>query len=241
MISIVIADDEPAAVSLLERICLDESLDVDLVGTSHTIDGAIRLVEQHRPDLLLLDVEFPEGTGFEVLEGLSFNGFHVVFITAHENYAIKAIKHHAFDYLLKPINADEVTMTIRKVIEQRSSQEEAPSFKALLDMIQSDRQDRFPIPITDGYRYIDLGDLIYIKADGSYAHLYFADGSSDMVSKKLAWFEERLSSSGFLRVHRSYLINKQHIAELHRAEGGYINTSNGERIPTSKGYLDKMA
>ncbi|MEQ9187082.1 MAG: LytTR family DNA-binding domain-containing protein [Cryomorphaceae bacterium] len=235
MINIAIIDDEPAALSILTRTCNESNLPLNVVGTASSIQSAVDLIRTEKPQLVLLDIEFPEGTGFEVLEGCEGLSFEVIFITAHENYAIKAIKHHALDYILKPINGDEVTKAIVGAIGHIEANE-ASRWTELLKFLKGKKKEKFPLPIKDGYRYIELDDLVYLKADGSYAHLHFTDGSNTLVSKKLAWFEERLGDQGFKRVHRSFLVNEDHIVELHRNDGGYVVVSTGDRVSVSKNY-----
>jgi len=235
MIKVAIIDDEAAALSILNRICSDSNLEVQIVGMSDNIADGVDLIRSKKPDLVLLDIEFPEGTGFEVLEGCEGLDFQVIFITAHESYAIQALKHHALDYILKPINESEVVSAIEAAIKEIEA-EQASKWTELLTFLKGAKKGKFQLPIKDGYRYIDLDHLIYLQADGSYAHLYFTDGTKTTASKKLSWFEERLAEFGFERVHRSYLVNKDHIVELHRNDGGYVITSNGERVTVSKSW-----
>ncbi len=239
MIKVAIIDDEVPAIALIQHACSQVSVPVSVSGTSTTIAGGKKLLREEQPDLVLLDVEFPEGTGFDVLEGNTHS--EVIFITGHEDYAIKAIRHRAFDYLLKPIDIASVKNAIEEAVQRINEQRpREPEHEVLQHSHVSMSGTRFALPIKDGYRYILLDDLVYIKADGSYAQLHMRDGERIIISKKLAWFEQRLPGHSFVRAHRSFLVNQSHILEFHRNDGGYILTTTNERIQVSRSVIRQI-
>lgn len=240
MIKLVIIDDEPAAIELMTAICLAAQLPVTIAGTASSIDEGVGMILKSEPDLVFLDIEFPEGTGFDLLERVNGMDFQLVFTTAYEHYAIKAIKHHALDYILKPIQPTEIIKAVQAAVE-RIEREQRPGWNQLVQeikgqLLKEGKSERLALPIRDGYRYINVEDLVYLKADGSYTHVYLPDGNSLLISKKLSWFEKRLEGKGFLRVQRSYLVHQDHIVELHRNDGGYLVTSTNTTIPISRSF-----
>lgn len=236
MMKVVIIDDELAARDILRNVCAQRSKTIKVCGDSDHIQGGIELIKKQKPDLVLLDIEFPEGTGFEVLEALKDMKFQVIFITAHDDYALKAIKYHALDYILKPIDSEEVLKALDAAADKIKGSS-GSRWNYLLDYLRGSNHDKFPLPIKDGYRYIRLNDLVHLRADGSYTDLFLTNKERITISKKLAWFEQRLSELGFLRVHRSHMVNEYHISELHRDDGGYLITSLGTRVDVSRSFF----
>ncbi|MEQ8908034.1 MAG: LytTR family DNA-binding domain-containing protein [Vicingaceae bacterium] len=237
---VVLIDDEQAARKILRHYCLEWDPDLNMVGEAGRISEAISLIQKTEPDLVLLDIEFPEGTGFEVLEALPDFDFQVIFITAHDDYALQAFKHHALNYILKPINYRELVNSLDKAKKQIEIKSDS-QWKSALDQLLNNNNRKIQLPIKDGYRYIDLNKLVYLKADGSYTHLVLEDNETLMISKNLKWLEKQLATSNFIRVHRGYLINKDHIYEVHRNNGGYIIMHNKERVPVSRSFqIDRI-
>ena len=235
MINLVIIDDEPAAIEVLSNICTNSGIAVTILGSASTIDEGVLLIHKHKPQLVFLDIEFPEGTGFDLLEQVADFPFQLVFTTAHEHYALRAIKHHALDYILKPIHEIEVKKALEQAILQTKS-EVFPRWNRLIELLQRGQNNKLMLPIKDGYRYVSIDHMVYLKANGSYTHVFLQDGNSLLISKKLSWFERQLNNRSFLRVQRSYLVHRDHILELHRNDGGYLITSTNASIPISKSF-----
>jgi len=240
MINLVIIDDEPAAIEMMTAICSNAHLPINVAGTASTLDKGGELVRKLKPQLVFLDIEFPEGTGFDLLEQLQGMDFQLIFTTAYEHYALQAIKHHALDYILKPIQPCEIIHAIEGAMD-RMNKEQQPRWNYLVQQLREElnkeeKREKLALPIKDGYRYIKLEDLVYLKADGSYTRVYLYDGNSLFISKKLSWFEKQLEGKGFLRVQRSYLVHQDHIVELHRNDGGYLVTTTNQSIPISKSF-----
>lgn len=237
MTTIAIIDDEPATAIIIRDICAKANLPVTIVGEASRISDGIKLIESTEPDLLLLDIEFPEGTGFDLLEQCSKRSFELIFVTAYHEYAIEAFKHHAFDYVLKPIDAAQAERSIRSAIEKIDSPELSKSgINELLQYMQNDGLSRLCVPIKDGYRFIEEKELVFIKADGGYAKLFLDNGEELLISKKIGWFEERLSNDSFARIHKSHLVNRNHIKEMRRSDGGYVVTSLGSQLTISRNF-----
>lgn len=235
MIDIVIVDDEQPSLEMATHLCNTSGLPLTVSGSASTISEGVRLIQQLSPQLVLLDIEFPEGTGFDLLDELSGMDFTLIFMTAHEHYAIQAIKRHALDYLLKPLEKKEFNQSMERALD-RVELALPQQWTKLMKMLKEEKDEKFVLPISDGYRYVRLNDIVFIKADGSYAHVQLVNGESMLISKKLSWFEKRLDTKGFIRVQRSYLVHQDHITELHRNDGRYLVTSTNHSIPVSKSF-----
>lgn len=233
MIKALIVDDEPSACQVIESLVLAYSNEITICGFCHNIDDAVAGISCHRPDILFLDVELADGSGFEVLENFSDLGARVVFITAYEHYAIKAIKHNAFDYILKPIVPEEFKAVLQKVTENLKKPSVLTDTAVLLERLKGINR-KIGVPTRNGIHYYPVDDIVVLQGDGSYTNMHMEDGTKVLVTKMLKDFEQLLLQKGFLRVHKSFLVNIHHIVELRRNDSGYLLMSNGETVPISQ-------
>lgn len=231
MIKAIIVDDEPSAAEMIALLLRAEAPAIEVCSTCLNMDDAIRDIAAYEPDILFLDVELADGTGFDILEKFPGLKARVVFITAHEHYSLKAIKHHAFDYVLKPVDPQEFRKTIKETLDALPSVSKQENH--ILDYFKKLEAKKIAIPGRSGYKYYDIDTIVLLEAEGSYTKLYFTDGQSTLISKGLREFETPLRDKGFLRVHKSYFINATHIAELRKEDGGYLVMSNGKTVPLS--------
>lgn len=233
MIKAIIVDDEPAAGAVIYNLVHSFSTEVNICCTCRTIDSAVQEIQRHHPDILFLDIELAEGSGFEILERLPGLQFRTVFITAYEQYALKAIKHHAFDYLLKPLVPAEFRTMLDKVLNDIKKPEPAIDHSVLLRFLKEHTPQRIAIPIRSGFQYYDLQDIVLLEGQGSYTNMYLTDNRQVLVTRILKDFESTLTDSGFLRVHKSFLINMRYVAALHKEDSGYLVMNNGKTVPIS--------
>jgi two-component system LytT family response regulator len=234
VIKVLLVDDEIAALEMIKTLMLPFRDELEIVASCQSVGDAITNMERCEADLLLLDIELGEGLSFEILEHFPDMAAHVIFITAYDHYALKAIKYHAFDYLLKPIIAAELHMALTKAISDiRNRRRAQPSTQALLDYLKGSIRQKIAVPGRNGLNYFNLDDIVSVEADGSYVTMYLSNTAKVLVSKSLKDFETSLTGKGFLRVHKSYLVNIQHIASLNRDAGGYLVMTNAQRIPIS--------
>jgi len=208
MIKAIIVDDEPSALEMISSLLKAESSEIEVCNTCANIDDAIREIAANKPDILFLDVELADGTGFDILDKFPDLKAHVVFITAYEHYSLKAIKHHAFDYILKPIAPEEFRKTLNEAISTIKSLPVQDNY--LLDYLRKLETKKIALPARNGYKYYDIDRIILLEAEGSYTRIYFTDGQNVLISKGLRDFEVPLQGKGFLRVHKSYHINITH-------------------------------
>jgi len=236
----VIIDDEPNAVEFISSVIGDHCPELEVAGKAYNVTGGIQKIEELKPDLVFLDVEMPNGTGFDLLSHFPEKEFDVVFITAFNHYAIKAIKFSAVDYILKPLNIEEFIEAVKKVLQKRSASTSSgnDSFKVLMENLKSPIPSRMAIPTADGMEYLNPKEIIRIEADRSYSWFYLTGKRKILVSKNLKEFQDLLSDRYFFRSHNSHLINLKYVHKFVRKEGGFIEMQDGEQIPISRNKKD---
>lgn len=243
----VVIDDEADAVDFITSIISEYCPDLEVEGKAHNVTSGIELIRSVKPDLVFLDVEMPNGTGFDLLTYFPEKDFDVMFITAFNHYAIKAIKFSAVDYILKPINITEFIEAVNKVIQKRKSNPFSgnENFEALLENIRTSHPTRLVIPTSDGKEYLNPNEIIRIEADRSYSWFFINGKRKILVSKHLKEFQELLNDRNFFRPHNSHLINLDYVKKYVRIDGGYIEMTDGSQVPVSRNrkdlFLEHMA
>ena len=236
----LIVDDEQDAVNFINSIIGEYCPSLEVVAKANNIVQGISAINEKKPDLVFLDVEMPNGNGFDLLAQFPEKDFDVVFITAFNHYAIKAIKFSAVDYILKPINIHEFIEAVNRVVKKRS---ERPSqgnenLKILMENLRTSPPSRMAIPTADGMEYLNPREIIRIEADRSYSWFFLTGGRKILVSKHLKEFQELLSDRHFFRSHNSHLINLKYVKKYIRKEGGYIEMTDNTMIPVSRNRKD---
>ncbi|MCB9194213.1 MAG: response regulator transcription factor [Flavobacteriales bacterium] len=243
-ITAIILDDEPGFRAGLRTMVGRRFPDVRIIGEAGTVPEGTDLVLTLRPDLLFLDVEMGTLTGFDLLRRIEPFRPQVIFTTAHEDHAIRAIKFHALDYLLKPIDEEELMQAVvqaMKALRERASDDR---IAGLLGSVVSDRQ--VALPVSDGIEIMHLDDILYCKSDDNYTEVHFREGLGKplVICRPLKELDELLDGRGFIRIHQSYLVNIKHIKRYHRGLGGELTLTNGRRLPVSKrkkeGLMDAL-
>jgi two-component system LytT family response regulator len=236
----VIVDDEPNAVEFINSVTKEYCPALEVVGKAYNMTEGISTITGNNPDLVFLDVEMPDGTGFDLLTNFPEKAFDVIFITAFNHYAIKAIKFSAVDYILKPLNIHEFIEAVNKVVQKRS---ESPAsmnenFRVLMENLRTPVPSRLAIPTAEGMEYLNPREIIRIEADRSYSWFFLSGNRKILVSKNLKEFQDLLSDRYFFRSHNSHLINLKYVRRFVRKEGGYIEMQDGEQIPVSRNRKD---
>lgn len=236
----IIIDDEKDAVDFISSIIREYCPPLEVVGKAYNIVEGVPLIKEKNPDLVFLDVEMPNGTGFDLLTHFPEKNFDVVFITAFNHYAIKAIKFSAVDYVLKPINISEFIEAVERVIQKRSakSSPDNENFKMLMENLRPPLPTRLAIPTAEGMEYLNPKDIVRIEADRSYSWFFIAGNRKILVSKNLKEFQDLLSDRYFFRAHNSHLINLKYVKRFLRREGGSIEMVDGTQIPISRNRKD---
>lgn len=239
MIKTVIIDDEPRNIKLISRFIKDYCPELEVGGTTDKLSAAASLIENIKPSLLLLDIEFPQGTVFPMLEGLAFRDFQVVFITAHNNYAMEAFKQNAADYLLKPITKETLVNAVRRA-ELRIHEKtpiDIPKLASNLKMVLNN-PGKIPLPSSDGILFVSKAEIIRCEASGRYTVFYLNKGKKITVAKTLKETEALLGSKPFFRIHHSHIINIEMVQKYYR--NGTVQLVDGSIIAVSLPHRDEF-
>lgn len=234
MIRTIIVDDEPNAVNFLANALEKYCSDVSIVGKIHSVEDAEILINNSTFDLLLLDIELIDGTGFDVLDRVKNRNFEVIFITAYNQHAIKAFKFSALDYLLKPLNIKELLSAIDKVrIRMNSSSNQKFDYKMLLENIKTQNVSKLAINSQNETVFVSLTEIMRFEAYGNYSRVLLKDGSQIIASKTLKDYEQILTEDSFFRVHHSHIINIQYLKKYIRKDGISVLMQDGLSIPVA--------
>ncbi|WP_375448325.1 LytR/AlgR family response regulator transcription factor [uncultured Fibrella sp.] len=241
MLRAVIIDDEPNAVGLLSLRLTQNCPHIDVVATCTNSQKGVQAILDHRPELVFLDIEMPQMNGFEVLEAVAGVPFSLVFVTAYDKFALKAFRYSAVDYLLKPIDTQELIQAVQRVEKsQKTVPEQIEHLKGQLSSQAKNLPDRIALPYQNGVAFVHLKDILYCESDDNYTKFYLADGQPYLATKSLRDIQELLEERDFLRVHRQYLINLNHIKKFVKGEGNYLVMSNMQAIPVSRTQKDRL-
>ncbi|OFY61182.1 MAG: hypothetical protein A2Y71_09165 [Bacteroidetes bacterium RBG_13_42_15] len=237
MLNAIIIDDEPDSVKNLEKIIHEYCPNVNVIAKANSVGDALIEIENKHPGLVLLDIELQDGTGFDVLEKSRHRNFEVIFITAFNQYAIRAFKHSATDYILKPVDITELREAITRVSTNRS-EKSVGNFSILLDNLKSESPRKLAIPTLQGYEYILVDNIIRIEAERSYCTIFLLDKLKIMVSRCMNDYQKILDERQFFRAHNSYLINLQHVKMYVKRDGGHIEMVDGSIVPLARRKKD---
>ena len=195
----IVIDDEEDSVNFIKSIIDEFCPEVNVVETANSVNEGVTKIKDYNPDIVFLDVEMPNGTGFDLLERFSTINFDVIFITAYNHYAIKAIKYSAVDYILKPISIEELIDAVKKVIQNKNEKTHVHNYDNLINNLKSSSPQKLAIPTRLGLQYIDTNNIIRIEADRSYSNVHIQGQKKIMVSRNLVEFQELLQSQSFFR------------------------------------------
>jgi two-component system, LytTR family, response regulator len=236
----IVIDDEQNAVDFMISVINEYCSDLEVVGQAGNVTDGVEAIGRLKPDLVLLDVEMPNGTGFDLLEFFPDKDFDVVFITAFNHYAIKAIKFSAVDYILKPVNITEFIESMKKVVQRRtdSHSKSNDNYRILLENLKTPAPSRLAIPAADGMEYLNPKEIIRIEADGSYSWFHLTGERKILVSRNLKEFQDLLGDRSFFRSHNSCLINLKYVKKFVKKDGGYIEMLDGSQAPISRNRKD---
>ena len=240
MIRAIIIDDEQHGRQALLRALEANCPEVSVLAACETPEAGIARIKELQPNLVFLDIQMPNMSGFDVLQALTPVRFKVIFVTSFEQYAIRAIKFSALDYLLKPVDMDDLVHAVQRAKEHLHNGEGAQRIESVLNNIhhRTGKIDRLAVPTLQGIDFYKTDEIIYCEADGHYTSLHLPGGRIEVVSKSLKDFENLLSESGFYRSHHSALVNMTHIQKYIRGDGGYVVLTDGHSVPVSRRRKD---
>lgn len=235
MITAVIIDDEPKGRLALRQKLENYCANVSVIGEATDGIDALSVIEKLKPELIFLDIEMPRMNGFEMLNELKEKNFHIIFTTAYDQYAIKAIKYAAFDYLLKPVDIEELKTAIER-ISNTSTIETKKQAELLQQNILNPKKllNKLAIPTLEGLLFFDINEIIQLEANSNYTIIHFSGKQKITASKTLKDFEELLPPDIFFRTHHSHLINLNYIKKYIKGDGGQIEMQNGNFVDVSR-------
>lgn len=232
----LIIDDEGNAREMLEWLINTWCKEVDVVGMCASAEEGIKAIHDVQPDIVFLDIEMPHMNGFEMLEKLTGeHTFELVFTTAYDQYAIRAFRYSAFNYLLKPVDPEDLKQTVDRILHKKH-QATREQLDLLMEQVKSLRPtvQRIALSAADGLRFVKTEDILYCQAESNYTQVKLINGDRVLVSKTLKEFDETLSGEDFFRVHNSFVINLNQIKKFIRGEGGYVLMNDGQQITIAR-------
>lgn len=235
-------DDEQKALDTLSNVLNTFFDNVNIVGMANTVDRAYDMINTTKPDLVFLDIEMGQESGFHLLEKFEDIRFHLAFLTAHEEFALKAIKFSALDYIIKPAGIQELKALLHKVEQSPRRGEENQKIKHMFGnfLTGNKSEHKITLAVAEGYEFIKVDNILYLRADGSYTIFFLKGGSRLTTSKNLKFFASILEGYGFFRIHNSTLINLKYIKRFNRGAGGYVVMENDEEFSISKSRKEEF-
>lgn len=247
MIKAIIVDDELGARESLSKMIEKNCKQIEVVAKVDSMLSAFEAITNKEPDLVFLDIEMPNGNAFDLLEKFKNINFNIIFTTAYDHYAIKAIKFSAVDYILKPIDPEELINAVKR-FENQAGQKNTldKQFKTLLSNARPENKlKKVGIPDGDGLVFINLSDIIRCDSDGNYTFFILTSGKKIIASRTLGEYEQMFADDNFFRVHRSHLINLEHVKKYIKGEGGYVVMSDNSQVEVSRrnktDFLEKLS
>lgn len=239
---VFLVDDEQKSVDTLTKVLLTFFEGVAVVGTANTVEEAFEGISASKPDLVFLDIEMGKESGFQLLERFDQIDFKVAFVTAHEEFALKAIKFSALDYLIKPASIQELKTVLEKVGSSAKPEGDQQKIKHMFGnfLIGNKSEHKITLAVAEGYEFIPVKNILYLRAEGSYTDFYLTNGNKLTTSKNLKFFEGVLEGYGFYRIHNSTVINLTYIKRFNRTAGGSVVMENEEEFSISKSRKDEF-
>ncbi len=246
----VIIEDEKNSQALLKELIEQYCGELEVVAIAGSVKKAIEAIETEKPSIIFLDIELPDGDGFQVLEYFEQPGFEIIFTTAYDQYAMRAFKFSAIDYLLKPVDIEELQEAVNRAIKKTQeghSQDTNDQIAALLRNIRGKQSElkRIVLPTSNGFTVVNPKDIIRCESDRNYTFIFLTDGRKILVSRTIKEYEELLEDYDFFRIHQSHLINLKYLKNYTRGRGGYVELTDGTTLDVSarrkSEFLKRMA
>jgi two-component system LytT family response regulator len=242
-IKTILVDDEPRGLTSLQKLLQLNCAAIDVIACCNNAAEAAEKIQQLKPQLLFLDIAMPQTNGLDLLHNLPAIDFEIIFVTAHNNYMTQAFRFSAVDYLLKPVDdelLDEAVKRAAKRIEEKSSKQPIETLLHNMGQKGGLQKMKLCIPSVKGFQVVDIPDIIYCEASSNYTNFHFSNRPVICASKPIHEYEELLEDSNFVRIHKSFAVNLQHIKEYVRGEGGSVILSNGHEVEVSRRKKDTL-
>lgn len=231
----IVVEDEEISRETLKNYITKYCDGVDVVGEGANIKEGLKAIKDHQPDIVFLDVEMPFGNAFDLLEQIENPNFETIFVTAYSHYAIKALNYSASYYILKPVDIDELVKAVEKIKTARSKGDISLHTKVLVDNIKtvSNQQKKVVLPVMDGFEVVAVKDIVRCQGNDNFTDFFLTDGSKKMICRTLKFYEDILEEFGFMRVHRSHLVNLEYVTSYKKGKGGTLMMSDGSSVDVS--------
>jgi two-component system, LytTR family, response regulator len=241
-LKVIIVDDEEASRDTLQNYLQKYCPDVTLVGTASSAKQGAELIQAHTPDVVFLDVEMPYGNAFDLLEAVGDISFETVFVTAFSNYALKALNLSAAYYILKPIEIDELILAVEKIKKQNEGKQKILHTKILVENIQAENKQaqKIVLPLLEGFEVVQVKDIIRCEANDNFTNFILTDHRKIMICRTLKQYESMLEDYNFVRVHKSHLINIQHVSKYLKGKGGQLVMSDQSCVDVSPNKKEEL-
>ena len=239
----ILVDDEPRGLNSMQRLLELNCPEVEIVATCSNVDDAIEKISEQSPDLIFLDIAMPVKNGFDLLKEFSEPAFEIIFVTAHNNFMIEAFHFSAVDYLLKPVDDELLVEAVRRAKKRIAEKAGSKNIETFLHNVQqrnSVKDMKLCIPSLKGFQVVELGEVLYAEAAGNYTNFYFITQHFICTSKPIHEYEELLHDAGFVRIHKSYLVNLLHVKEYLKGEGGSVILSNKTELEVARRKKDNF-
>jgi two-component system LytT family response regulator len=240
MKKILIIDDEKPTREFIRRMLESFKLNAAIFIDGENVESGIKAIEEIQPDLVLLDIQMPDGNGFDVLRRVEYKKFEVIFITAFQEFAIQAIKFSALDYILKPIDMEELQSSVTRALDAIHEKADESQFSVLQNNIQPNQKRKLVLKTLESIHVVDIETIIRCEADKNYTSFFLADGKRILVSKTLKDYDTMLSGHNFFRAQQSHLININFIERYDKQDGGYVIMKDGASVPLSPAKKDQF-
>lgn len=242
MLRAIIVEDEQASRETLAGYLKKYCPDVQLMAMVDSVASGLEAIANYKPDIVFLDVEMPKGNAFDLLEGVSEITFETVFVTAFSQYAVKALNYSAAYYILKPVDIDELIAAVEKITNQRKKNQSSVHTQVLLENLRNAnrKQHKIVLPLMDGFEVVAVDDIIRCEANDNFTNFYFHSRNKMMICRTLKFYEELLAESGFVRIHKSHLVNLEHVKKYHKGKGGQLLMSDGATVEVSPAKKEEL-
>ena len=237
----IIIDDEPRGINTMQKLLELNCPEVEIITTCTSVDEASNKIEQLQPNLLFLDIAMPVKNGFDLLKELKEINFEVIFVTAHNRFMVEAFHFSAIDYLLKPVDEEQLMNAVKRAekrIEEKTGTKNIETFLHNVRQQYSPQTMKLCIPSLRGFQVVDISEILYAEAAGNYTNFHFGGQKTVCTSRAIHEYETLLEDAGFVRIHKSFLINLLHVKEYIRGEGGNVVLSNNEELEVSRRKKD---
>lgn len=233
MSRVLIIDDEKDAREIIKQVLSNSCPGISVCGEAENLETGYRLIRTLIPDIILLDISFPDGSGFDLLDKCRDMRFKTIFITAYDQFALKAFRYNAVNYLLKPLNPLELTTAMDKIIVENGD-DYSSKILQLLQNIHSGKADKIMLSSLEGSVLVGLDQIIRLESDGSYTTFYMTSGDRQICTKPLKEFEELIGEEFFFRIHQSHIVNLHFVRKILKEDGGYALMEGGAKIPIAR-------